>query len=42
VYFPWPPVKAALSILTFPFFILQQQFLEGVNKTKDIGINAKS
>jgi hypothetical protein len=40
VSFPWPPLEAALSIFNFTFLL--KQFLEGINKTKEIAINVES
>jgi hypothetical protein len=35
----WPPLVAALSILTFDFFV-ENVFVEKLTKTKEISINA--
>ena len=40
VTFPWPPFEAGLSIFNFTF-CKNPIFQEGINKTKEIHINAE-
>ena len=42
MYFPWPPLEAALSIFNVCFFVKKQLFEKELMKTKDIAINVES